>query len=90
MLLLICSVLEFQIIINHQGLVSKRTQDGLGLHCSAWQQVKSKETVGNCWAVLKVILGHKYVDRLLGFLVFTKEIKRVREWVGEAENHGSH
>ena len=22
--------------------------------------VKSKETVGNCWTVLKVILGHKY------------------------------
>ena len=24
------------------------------------QWVKSKETVGNSWTVLKVILGHKY------------------------------
>ena len=25
-----------------------------------WTRVKSKETVGNSWTVLKVILGHKY------------------------------
>ena len=37
---------------NDQEYVYKRTRDG------TW--VKSKETVGNSWTVLKVILGHKY------------------------------
>ena len=45
---------------EHIALLQKRTQFWASFVPSKQQGVKSKETVGNSWTVLKVILGHKY------------------------------
>ena len=45
---------------EHIALLQKRTQFWVSFVSSKQQGVKSKETVGNSWTVLKVILGHKY------------------------------
>ena len=45
---------------EHIAFLQKRTQFWVSFVSSKQQGVKSKETVGNSWTVLKVILGHKY------------------------------
>ena len=51
-----------QILIIYNKNLKKKKKSNLYSCCIGWQNksVKSKETVGNSWTVLKVILGHKY------------------------------